>query len=74
MIKYSCPTRYDIAPFGEICVVKGDNNQDTLYIQTAQEGEPALWLRMGEFLEKVFEQSLMDPEFIKDCLIKFRNT
>jgi hypothetical protein len=68
LVRYSAPTKYCLFPYGQIWKHMGDGEQYTLYIQASiNENEPN-WLKMGDFLERVFHRQLNDPLFIEQCL------
>lgn len=72
LVRYSSPTKYDLAPYGTICQVLGDNAvQEALHIQVGH-GETSTWITMGEFLEKVFKDKLLDASFIQECLQSYK--
>jgi hypothetical protein len=66
VIRYTIPSRYDVAPYGAIVTVMGDH-EETMFIQLGQE-EHSHWIRLGDFLEKAFKSEINDTEFIKGCL------
>ena len=72
LVRYCPPTKLDIAPFGTIyhVIVDGDLPAHR-YIQTSQDETIPQWERMGVFLEKVYEESLDDDQFINECLRLF---
>lgn len=73
LVRYTPPTRYDMAPFGTICTVKGETELgDQMYIQVHKEDSNANWIPMGIFLEAVFKNKLIDPQFIIDCLERYK--
>jgi hypothetical protein len=72
-VRYTIPTRYDLAPFGQVCKVMGDDESVTLYIQTGHDQDTSTWVPMSIFLEKVFKSFLDDPTFIKECLEIYHN-
>ena len=72
-IRYTIPTRYDLAPYGQVCKVMGDDESVMLYVQTTHDQETANWIPMSIFLEKVFKSFLDDPAFINQCLEIYHN-
>lgn len=68
LVRYSAPTRYDLAPRGTICKVMGDADVYSIYIQAGNNPETASWLPIGDLLEKTFASYIVDHEFIKACL------
>lgn len=69
VIRYTIPTKLDVAPYGTICKVVLDNNQSDLFIQLG--ATEASWRRVGNFLESVFEDFLHDDGFVEECLRLF---
>lgn len=68
--RYTVPTKYDMAPHGQICVVKQD--APVYYIQVSSDENHATWLRYGEFLEVVFAESINDKHFIQNSLDMYK--
>ena len=69
LVRYTIPTRYDEAEYGQLCIVKGeDSSQDMYYIQITKDPDAYTWVPMGEFLEKAFEDKLLAEAFVEDCL------
>jgi hypothetical protein len=68
LVRYSPPTRYDVAPRCTICKVMGDEQIFTLYVQTGDSTDTATWVPMGELLEKAFNSFTLDHEFINACV------
>jgi hypothetical protein len=68
LIRYSPPTRYDIAPFGTICKVIDDGNTPKYFIQFNKEPDTARWESMSYLLENVFNDYITNTEFIDACL------
>jgi len=56
------------SPYGAIVKVFTDNKDIEVYIQINKDESKPNWARLGEFLEKIFDPNLSDPEFIKNCL------
>jgi hypothetical protein len=74
LIRYTAPTKYDLAPYGTVCTVKGDqykSEPDQVFIQVG-EGETSTWVSYGEFLEVVFKNKSSDNVFINDNLSKYK--
>jgi len=68
LVRYSIPTRYDVAPRCTICKVMGDDQSYRLYVQISEATDAATWLPMGELLEKAFDSYTQDHEFINACV------
>ena len=66
--RYNAPTKFCSCEFGQIWRHIQDNGKYDLYIQTSMNPLEPIWLRMGEFLERVCENRLEDREFIGECL------
>lgn len=70
IIRICPPSRYDKAPLGAICYVKGENKLDG-YIQLNDDESRPQWMPVGEFLWAVFKDSLDDKDFIEECLAHY---
>jgi hypothetical protein len=70
LVRYTLPTRYDDAPYGSICIIKG-GKEDRYYIQTSDQHNT--WIEIGVFLTKVFSTHLQDEKFMKKCLEDYKN-
>jgi len=68
LIRYSPPSRYDVAPYGFVVKVMRDDELSSLWIQTSHDVEHPTWKTMGEFLEGIFLPHLTDPIFIHALL------
>lgn len=68
LVKYSAPTKLCLLPYGQIWKHLLDDDQYALYIQISKDLEAPQWVKMGDFLEKVYGDLLMDPKFIDNCL------
>ncbi len=69
LVKYSAPSKYCLFPYGQIWQHMGDDNNSTLYIQASINQEEPKWIKMGDFLERVFAARLMnDPLFLENLL------
>ncbi len=69
LAKYCAPTKFDVAAFGTLWRVLGDDDTSIdYYIQiNNKEGDP-VWEKMGIFLNKIFNRMYADDRFIEDCL------
>ena len=68
LVKYSAPTKLCTFPYGQIWKHLLDNDQYALYIQISTDLEAPQWVKMGEFLEKVYGDLVLDHAFIDNCL------
>ncbi len=66
--KYSVPTKFTQKPHGTICKVMKDNEEFDFYIQVSHDINFPKWEKFGTILEKAFENSIDNEEFIKICL------
>ena len=76
------PSKYDVAPYGTMCKVMGDNDSSELYVQLGREivddwRQPGValggdWKPIGKLLEGAFKDKLDDPIFIQECLQKYQ--
>lgn len=83
LIRYSNPTKYDLAPQGTIWKVCVDNENSYCYIQLGNQEdhngqEISDWKLMGEFLEKAFlpffsEDKTYSKKFIEHALDLYFN-
>lgn len=65
---YTIPKKHTPAPFGTICKVIGNDNEETLYIQLSEDKSCANWQLMSFFMDKVFKRFYNDQQFITECL------
>jgi len=68
LVRYSAPTKFDYAEYGQIWRQLLDHNSYEHYIQVSKESESPSWIAMGTFLEKALENNFCDDLFIKNCL------
>ena len=66
--RYSKPTRYDKADYGSICKYEKD-----YFIQVSKDPEISNWLTMGDFLLKAFQDSILNKDFISECLSNYKD-
>jgi hypothetical protein len=71
LIRYSAPTRFDLAEYGTRWNQHLDDAQE-LWIQTSRDESNPLWMKMGNFLELVFAKELETEKFLKECLEKYK--
>lgn len=71
VIRYSAPTKYDVAKFGTIYKVMGDDESYELFVQLSEEDSVANWQPMSYLLEKTFRSFLTNPDFVSQCLHLF---
>lgn len=55
--RYTNPTKYDLAPYGQICCVESDAGKH-YWIQMSKEEAHAQWKRLGDFLEELFLEKM----------------
>jgi hypothetical protein len=72
-LRYTIPSKYDLAPFGTRCNIMIDDNQIQQYIQITQTPDTAEWIRLGNFFEMIFAELSNDPEFIQSCTNFYRH-
>jgi len=71
MIRYTIPTKLDKGNYGEICKVIEDQ-KTSYYIQLSKDKDHFLWISIGDFLQKIFLQNLLDnQDFLDSCLKKW---
>ncbi len=66
-LKYTVPTRWDIAPYGQIWIKANDSDHLDVFIQAGKNDSPN-WITIGQLLERAFSEKLSDPDFIHECL------
>lgn len=72
MIRYSHPTKYDLAPYGTMWRAIGDEGRFELYIQVSDDQDNPTWVSIPAFFEKVFIDFTQDPKFMDECLILYK--
>lgn len=73
LVRYTPPTRYDVAPYGAVCTVKGETElADQMYIQVNKDDSIANWIDIGTFLEIIFKDKMHDPVFVAQCLDRYK--
>lgn len=70
LVRYSAPTKYDSAEYGQIWRQQLDNRYEQ-YIQVSKDEEKPEWIKMGVFLEKALCHKFYDETFIKECLKQY---
>ena len=68
LVRYSVPTRYDLAPRCTICKVMGDGPSYKLYVQIGEVSDAATWISMGDLLEQTLKDLILDQDFVNDCV------
>lgn len=68
LVRYSHPTRLDIAPYGKIWESIINDDFPVLYIQASTDEHTPNWIRLGDFLERAFVNLLHEESFIQECL------
>lgn len=71
LIKYSIPSKFCFEPYGTIWQQMHDGDAYTLFIQASKNPEEPDWQKMGDFLEKVFENKFGHDGFIEHCLKEY---
>lgn len=72
VMKYSCPTKYDMAPYSTMWRAHKDNDECDVFIQVSEIIQEPTWINIGTFLEKSFEEQLENENFIDDCLKRYK--
>lgn len=73
LVKYTTPTKYDIAPYATAWVISLDGLKDRLWLQTSQDMDRMDWVEMPELLGCVFEQFYSNKHFIEECLLMLKD-
>lgn len=73
LVKYTTPTKYDIAPYATAWVLAADNNKDRLWIQTSEDMAWMDWKEMPELMECAFESFYGNKNFIEECLLMLKD-
>lgn len=71
--RYSAPTKYDKAPFKSLCKMSREDGRWCYFIQEGENMEEPQWVSLGDFFEKAFEEYIIKPEFIDECLQLYRH-
>lgn len=67
-IRYTLPTKYDVAPYGTIVDVVDENMViEQSYIQLGDD-KHIVWMKLGDFFVEAFKEEIKNPEFIAGCL------
>jgi hypothetical protein len=66
--RYSMPSKYDVAPYGTIVKVVGDDDSYQLVVQLSKDSLLSEWMPIGKLLEGAFKDKLSDEKFIEQCL------
>lgn len=67
-VRYTPPSKYDLAEFGETVDVMTENGLYDTYIQTSTIADTSAWLKIGDFWAIVLEDKPQDKQFMKTCL------
>jgi len=67
-VRYTPPSKYDLAMFGETVEVMAEGSKYDTYIQLSTNPEVSCWLKIGDFWAIVLEDKPQDREFMKTCL------
>lgn len=68
LVRYTAPTKVCSLVCGQIWKHVKDDGKYRYWIQSSQDSTNPEWLPMGEFLERVFADKLLDKDFIGQCL------
>ena len=68
LVRYSTPGKYDVAKFGTISKVMGDNDSFEFYVQLSEDESIGNWQKISYLLEKVFGQFIINNDFLAQCL------
>lgn len=68
LIKYTPPSKYDVAPYGTTWQVEKSDKPLDLYVQTSKDEQIPCWLSMGDFLVLANQNRILEDSFIKECL------
>jgi hypothetical protein len=71
-IRYTRPTGFDFAPYGQQWIFMNDGDKQETYIQANEDEDSPKWERMGVLLEIAFEDLFKKKEFIYECLRMFK--
>lgn len=71
LIKYSVPSKFCHEPYGALWKQMHDGCAYTLFIQAGKNPEEPDWLKMSDFLVKVFENKFEHSGFIEQCLKQY---
>jgi len=67
LVKYSAPSKLCLEPYGQIWQQINDDGLYTLWVQVSKKEDEAHWLKMGEFLEKVYADRIKTDRFMAQC-------
>lgn len=70
--RYAPPSRLDLAPYGTIVKVIGDDDEE-LYVQLSQEDNVSEWKKVRNLLGFVFKDYIFNQGFMNACLDIYRN-
>jgi hypothetical protein len=68
VIRYSPPSKYDVADYGTIYKVVGENDSHEYFVQCSPNLESPDWRPYSYLLEKAFSCFAVNNAFIKLCL------
>jgi hypothetical protein len=73
IIRYSKPSRLDVAPYGTVYeVVMEPEQPPEFYVQSSKDDQAPNWISRGAFLELAFATDLRSDKFIQECLKKIK--
>jgi hypothetical protein len=67
-VRYTPPSKYDLAEFGETVDVMTEEGKYSTYIQLSTNAEVSCWLKIGDFWAIVLDDKPQDRGFMKTCL------
>jgi hypothetical protein len=59
-----------MAPYGTLCQVMESDKKSPYYIQSSLDEQTPSWMAMGDFLEMVFKNEMLQEAFRMECLKK----
>lgn len=71
-IRYTRPTGFDFAHYGQQWIFSDDNSRNETYIQTSEDENNPKWERIGGLLEVAFEDLFKNADFINECLRMYK--
>jgi hypothetical protein len=71
ILRYTPPGRYDVAQFGTMCRVVGDNDSSEIYVQLSEDMSSPSWQKLSKLLEFVFSRFVEKPDFVSRCSLVF---
>jgi hypothetical protein len=72
-VRYFPPSRVDKAPYGTILYVDSEKDGLIIYIQLSEDPEEPNWVKGRNLLEIVFQELVINRDFIETCIKIFQN-